>query len=87
MNANPNPQKTVQVHYYAVLREERGKATEPVETCAETVLDLYQELRQKYGFKLSGDLLKVAVNDEYRKWDSELKSGDTVVFIPPVAGG
>jgi molybdopterin converting factor small subunit len=31
--------------------------------------------------------LKVAVNDEFRDWDTPLAAGDRVVFIPPVAGG
>jgi len=31
--------------------------------------------------------LKVAVNTEFSDWSRRLISGDTVVFIPPVAGG
>jgi molybdopterin converting factor small subunit len=31
--------------------------------------------------------LKVAINDEFAAWDTQLASGDTIVFIPPVAGG
>jgi molybdopterin converting factor small subunit len=29
----------------------------------------------------------VAINAEFRDWQSPLKDGDSVVFIPPVAGG
>jgi molybdopterin synthase sulfur carrier subunit len=29
----------------------------------------------------------VAVNTEFSDWHAPLKAGDTVVFIPPVAGG
>ena len=31
--------------------------------------------------------LKVALNSEFSDWQTPLKHGDTVVFIPPVAGG
>ena len=30
---------------------------------------------------------KVAINDELAAWDVELRSGDEVLFFPPVAGG
>jgi molybdopterin synthase sulfur carrier subunit len=29
----------------------------------------------------------VAVNTEFADWSRRLNAGDTVVFIPPVAGG
>jgi molybdopterin converting factor small subunit len=31
--------------------------------------------------------MMVVVNDAYTGWDHALHDGDTVVFIPPVAGG
>jgi molybdopterin converting factor small subunit len=31
--------------------------------------------------------VKVAINDEFADWQHKLQDGDTVVFIPPVAGG
>jgi len=31
--------------------------------------------------------LKVAVNEQFSDWSHLLRDGDTVVFIPPVAGG
>jgi len=31
--------------------------------------------------------LRVAVNQSYATWDSPVEAGDTVAFIPPVAGG
>ena len=79
--------KTIHLHYYAVLKEARGAVKETVQTPARTALDLYEELKGKHGFKLSADIVKVAINDEFKSWDTPLQSGDTVVFIPPVAGG
>jgi molybdopterin synthase catalytic subunit/molybdopterin converting factor small subunit len=31
--------------------------------------------------------VRVAVNETYCRWDTELRDGDVVAFIPPVAGG
>ncbi len=46
-----------------------------------------KELAPRYGFSLPVHGLNVAVNDEFRDWDTPLADGDTVVFIAPVAGG
>ena len=79
--------KTIHIHYYATLREQRGVNQEALTTQAKTVKELYEELQKRYGFKWTKNLLKVAVNNEYRSWQEPLRNGDTVVFIPPVAGG
>ena len=79
--------KKVHVFYYALLREERGLSQEALETASETVKELYEELKTEYHFKLSTDILKVAVNSEFASWDTPLKSEDKITFIPPVAGG
>ena len=81
------PVKKIHVQYYAVLREARGLSQETVKTTAATTKELYLELKHNFDFKLARDLIKVAVNDEFKDWETELKSGDTVIFIPPVAGG
>jgi molybdopterin converting factor small subunit len=36
---------------------------------------------------LTAEQLKVALNSEFSDWQTPLRHGDTVVFIPPVAGG
>ena len=79
--------KKIHIQYYALLREERGLTEEIVETSSSTVKDLYQELKSKFNFRLSVDILKVAVNNEFASWETQLKNNDQVVFIPPVAGG
>ena len=43
--------------------------------------------QNKYKFDLAPKNLKVALNNWYSPLDSNLKDGDTLVFIPPVAGG
>ena len=76
----------IQVEYFAVLRECAGREQEQLSTSAATVAELYRELDARYGFPRLGRL-KVAINDEFGDWDTCLSSGDSVVFIPPVAGG
>ena len=78
---------TVDVQYYAVLREQAGRSHERVTTAAVTVADLYEELRQLHGLGLARAQLRVAINDEFAEWHAPLVNGARVVFIPPVAGG
>jgi molybdopterin converting factor subunit 1 len=77
----------INIQYFALLKEQRGLNQETLATNAKTAKELYQELQAKYKFKISTDLLKVAVNNEYKDWNTQLHSDDTIVFIPPVAGG
>ena len=79
--------KGLRVEYFAVLREQAGRREEMLDSHAHTAAELYEELRARHGFHLSQAQLKVAVNAEFSDWDAALKHGDTVVFIPPVAGG
>jgi sulfur-carrier protein len=77
----------VTLQYYAQLREQAGASVERIDTSATSLRGLYEELRTRHGFILSSDALKVAVNTQFSDWGRALKDGDTVVFIPPVAGG
>jgi molybdopterin-guanine dinucleotide biosynthesis protein A len=77
----------LKVQYYALMREQAGRSEETLETKASNPADLYAELVARYGFTLSRQQLKVAVNSEFSDWSRQLAAGDAVVFIPPVAGG
>ena len=77
----------IKIQYFAQMREERGVSSEILTTDVKTAKELYSHLQKEYRFKLSMDLVKVAVNDEFVKWDTKLKDNDSIVFIPPVAGG
>jgi molybdopterin converting factor subunit 1 len=76
----------IHIEYFAVLREHAGVERETVETEAATPADVYAELTERYSFP-EFQTVKVAVNDEFASWDAGLQDGDTLVFIPPVAGG
>lgn len=79
--------RRIEVQYFALLREQAGRGSESLATSARTPRELYAELQQRYGFTLPAELLRVAINDEFGEWSQPLAAGDTVVFIPPVAGG
>ncbi len=79
--------KTLRIEYFAVLREQAGRREEILDTAASTAGELYEQVRARYGFRLAPAQLKVAVNTEFSNWDARLEHGDSVVFIPPVAGG
>jgi len=77
----------LKIKYFAAMREKAGVSEEILETNCKDALELLNELDKKYNFNLERDHLKVAINEEYSSFDSSLKENDTLVFIPPVAGG
>ena len=79
--------KHITVQYYALLREQAGRRDEALVTRARTAAELYAELARRYPFSLAPEMLRVAINTEFREWTAPLADGDAVVFIPPVAGG
>ncbi len=82
-----NRQISLRVQYFALFREQAGRSEEILESTADTPAKLYSELQRRHPFRLLKEQLRVAVNTEFCDWQVPLKSGDTVVFIPPVAGG
>ncbi len=98
-NASPSPlagegrgegsanRKAIRVQYFALFREQAGRSEESLQTAAATPAQLYNELQARHPFKLAPEQLKVAINSDFADWNAPLHDGDTVVFIPPVAGG
>ena len=88
LDCGPAPDlRHITVQYYALLREQAGRREERLASRAATAAELYAELAQRYPFTLARELLRVAINTEFRDWPAPLADGDVVVFIPPVAGG
>jgi molybdopterin converting factor subunit 1 len=79
--------RRVNVRYFALLREQAGRGSEAVQTAARTPQELYEQLQRERGLQLASQFLRVAVNDEFGDWQQPLADGDTVAFLPPVAGG
>ncbi len=48
---------------------------------------LYQQVASKYGFQQSAEQLRVAINHNFADWTDKINEGDSIAFIPPVAGG
>jgi molybdopterin-guanine dinucleotide biosynthesis protein A len=79
--------RRLNVRYFALLREQAGRGSEAVQTAARTPRELYEQLQRERGLQLAPQFLRVAVNDEFGDWQQPLADGDTVAFLPPVAGG
>ena len=77
----------LRIEYFALLKDQRGRSNETLVTNATTARELYAQLSEQYAFSLAPASLKVAINEDFADWDQALNEGDTVVFIPPVAGG
>ncbi len=85
--AAPAESHTLQIQYFALLREQAGRNSETVSSRARDARALYEELRVRHGLLLEPEQLRVAVNEEFADWSQLLREGDSVVFLPPVAGG
>lgn len=82
---------TVEVLYFAWVRERIGLPRERVETQARTVADLVAELaarEDRYAVAFS-DLaaLRVALDQELSDFDAPLAGVREVAFFPPMTGG
>jgi molybdopterin-guanine dinucleotide biosynthesis protein A len=84
---NPPASHRIKVQYYALLREQAGRSEEDLVTSARNPRELYEELRKRYPFSLAPEMLRVAINADFSDWSQALQDGDSLVFIPPVAGG
>lgn len=77
----------IKVIYFASLRDATQKTEETINTDAKTIDELFDSLNSSYSFTLKKSDLRVAINEEYKDFSSEINLNDTIVFIPPVAGG
>ena len=80
--------KEIVVEYFAVLSQEAKTASEIVLTDAETVEELFHELKRSHSFSLSQKQVKAAINNKVASnWQCSISSGDRILFIPPLVGG
>ena len=78
----------ITVLYFASLADKSHKGSELLTLETGTSLtELYNSLQTRYQFRQQPAELRVAINDEFASWDEAIKDGDTIAFIPPVAGG
>lgn len=79
----------IRVRYFAAVREITGTAEEQVTIkTGLTVGDLFADLASRYaGLENLKPHIRWAVNLDFVPEDHQLKDGDEVAIIPPVAGG
>lgn len=79
--------KRVTVRYFAAYREAVGRESEPVETTAATVGELFAESCERHPALRALPRSLVAVGDTMVRWESAVEEGAEILFFPPVAGG
>lgn len=77
----------IDVRYFASLRETAGVSVERIETAATDLVSLYAELQARHGFTLPAERLRAAIDGAFARWDTPLRDGAEVAFLPPVSGG
>jgi sulfur-carrier protein len=81
----------ITVVYFAWLRERIGQGSEQIETQAQTVAQLVQQLRaiDTYHAAAFADMraVRVAVDQVLTDFDAPLKGAREVAFFPPMTGG
>lgn len=81
----------VNVVYFAWVRERIGIPKEQVETNAETVQQLVEELKareERYALAFQDvSALRVALDQELTEFDAPLHGVKEVAFFPPMTGG
>ncbi|MEM8870405.1 MAG: molybdopterin converting factor subunit 1 [Pseudomonadota bacterium] len=79
------------VLYFAWVRERIGVPKERIETTAETVADLIDELKSReprYALAFADiGSIRVAVDQELSEMDTPLSGVREVAFFPPMTGG
>ncbi len=82
---------TLEVLYFAWLRERVGTGRETVETGAATVADLVAELRARGEGHAAAfadtRAVRVALDQELAGFDAPLEGVREVAFFPPMTGG
>ncbi len=84
-------EQSLNVLYFAWVRERIGLPVEDVTTSAATVADLVEELRgreERYAAAFADtSALRVALDQELAEFDAPLSGVREVAFFPPMTGG
>ena len=79
--------KAITVRYFAMFREHAGVDEESLRIDASTAADVFAATQHRHGSSEPSGHCKVAINDVMADWGSPVSDGDTVLLLPPVAGG
>lgn len=76
----------VEVRYFASMRNPGGPERERVAAASDARI-LYDQLRDRFGWKFDSHAIRLAVNGRMVAWEYPLAQGDEVAFLPPFSGG
>ena len=79
--------KKITVLFFGKLKETWKTNKTELESNCSSVDSLYSELLEKTADKPHKPSIKVAINDEFVDWDTAIKDGDIIAFLPPASGG
>ena len=79
--------KNITILFFGKLKETWKTNKIQIETTANTIEELYTGLLQKIDEPPHKASIKVAINDDFVTWDSEIRDKDTLAFLPPASGG
>ena len=79
--------KKVTILYFAALRDAAGIASEAVETSAQDLRALYEEVQARHQLPFPARQLRVAIDGDFARWEDAPRDGAEIAFIPPVSGG
>jgi molybdopterin synthase sulfur carrier subunit len=83
--------KTIQLRYFAAIREAIGTGAERINTSAATLAALRDELIARGGAHAEalarGKAVRVSLNQTMADESAALSDGAEVAFFPPVTGG
>ena len=78
----------IKILYFAQLAELAQKTEETrMLQAGDTVASLYTELQKTYQCPHELAQIQVALNHQLSAHQASLQSGDTLAFLPPMAGG
>jgi len=78
----------IKITYYGQFRDITGLKEEEIEAKdGITVVELRDQVREKYPRIAAKDEVLVAINNSFAPLETVVKKDDQVVFFPPVSGG
>lgn len=78
--------KKITLQFYSLIPRP-GIQKMPFESDADTVRELLHEIQEKPTVRLTTNISKASVNNQFVEWDAPFADGDLVTFLPPFSGG
>ncbi len=77
----------LEILFFGKLKEIWNTKKLTMQTTSSNIEELYTELLTKASEVPHKASIKVAINDEFVDWNSQLKDNDSIAFLPPASGG